>query len=654
MKKLFKKTSVLLLVAPILWTTYSCNKDNDSTNDNHINVQTGITSGVGVPNSSIQGTYYFNTSTKTLYKKVDNTWVVIAESLKINTGANLLNGTGAPELSTGKNGDYYVDITTGIVFHKENDEWKTIVFPSEDSVISFKDAKFKAYLVQYFDANKDGQISTGEAKKVTVMNVSGLGIADLTGIEYFHNLQELNISNNKITSLNAKNLINLKTIIATGNNFTELDLSRSLHLSATTKIVKDNANLNHIKVKDEGLAERLNKAENTNKYTASGVVDQLIDFKDVKFKEYVLKIGGLDQNGDKEVSVKEAAAFTGVIHSDNGIGIRTLEDIVYFKNINRLQVTGENINNVTIEDFPNLTSLTIGNSGLTQITLSNVPKLTTLSLNGNKFTAFPLVDAPSITSLSLNGDDNGSSVLVDISRINNLTNITSLSLFGNSKLPATIDLTGLTKLNTSQIVRNYNNTQIQTIKVAGAGIASALNIQENTNKYKAEDNNNGGGGNSDIITISDARFKNAIGRLLGHKQAYTKAELASVTELKLLDTRITDITELKYFTGLTSLEMYASVSTLDISTLTKLKVLKLGGNTLTTVNTGNVSTLTEVDIASLNLKVLDLRRNTNLTKVTIRQNMNIEKVIVATQALVDKFNNENVTYYPNKDKFTTN
>ncbi|GIZ16013.1 hypothetical protein [Capnocytophaga catalasegens] len=649
MKKLLKKTAVLLLVAPTLWATYSCNKDNDSTNDNHINVQTGITSGVGVPNSSTKGTYYFDTNTKTLYKNENGTWKVIA-TLKMNAGASLLNGTGAPELNLGKNGDYYVDTTRSIVFVKENNEWKPIVFPSEDSIITFKDANFKANLVKYFDANKDGEISVGEAKKVTIINVSGLGIVDLTGIEWFHNLQELNISNNKITSLNAKNLTNLKTIIATGNNFRELDLSRSFHLSATTRIVKDNANLNHIKVKDKDLADRLNRAENTNKYTADGVVDQLIDFKDAKFKEYVLSVGSIDRNGDKEVSVGEAKAFTDAIHPDNNKGIRTLEDIVYFKNISRLQVTGEYINSVTIEDFPNLESLTIGNCSLTQLKLSNVPKLTTLSLNGNKFTAFPQVDAPAITSLSLNNN----SILVDITNINSLTNITKLALLGNPKLPATIDLTGLTKLIAIdvQIVRTSNNTQIQTIKVATSSLANLLNNAEQTNKYKADD---GGSSSGDVITITDNSVKRKINDKLRkptNNSSFTKTELATITEVDIYNG--TDISWLKHFTGLISLKMYASISTLDISTLIKLKTLELGGNTLTTVNTGNVSTLTQVTIASPNLKTLDLRRNASLNKVDIKQNMNIEKIIVATQTLADKFNNENVTYYPNKDKFTTN
>ena len=620
-------------IVSTLWATYSCNKDNESTNDNSINVQTGITSGVGTPKNPATGSYYFDTNTKTLYKNENGTWKVIA-TLKMNAGASLLNGAGAPELNTGKNGDYYVDTNSSIVFVKENNEWKPIAFPSEYSIITFKDANFKASLVKYFDANKDGEISIGEAKKVTVINVSGLGIVDLTGIEWFHGLQELNISNNKITSLNAKNLTNLKTIIATGNNFTELDLSRSFQLSATTRIVKDNANLNHIKVKDKDLADRLNRAESTNKYTADGVVDQLIDFKDAKFKEYVLSVGGIDRNGDKEVSVGEANAFTNAIHPDNAKGIRTLEDIVYFKNISRLEVTGEYINSVTITDFPNLTSLTIGKCGLTQLTLSNVPKLTKLSLNGNKFTAFPQVDAPAITELSLNDNTE----LLNITNINSLTNITNLALLGNPKLPSTIDLKGLTKLNTSQIVRNNNNAQIQTIKVAGAGIASTLNSQESTNKYKADD---GGSSSGDTITITDSRFNTIVSRNLGKgKTSYTKAEIASVTELDL-NSEVKDITELKYFTGLTTLKMSASVSTLDISTLTKLKTLELNGNTLTSVNTGNVSTLTNVTIASLNLKTLDLSKNASLVKVDIKQNMTIECIKVQASLVTQLQNTTN-------------
>ena len=85
-------------------------------------------------------------------------------------------------------------------------------------IISFNDPVFKAYLLsanlyelqenatesdityehvdtgKKIDANSDGEISIAEAEAVTYINVSQLGVTDLSGIEYFVNLEYLNCS----------------------------------------------------------------------------------------------------------------------------------------------------------------------------------------------------------------------------------------------------------------------------------------------------------------------------------------------------------------------------------------------------------------------------------------------------------------------------
>ena len=57
--------------------------------------------------------------------------------------------------------------------------------------VEFADANFKAYCVDNFDTNGNGEISLSEAAAVTVMNVYTDHIASLNGIESFTNLQSL-------------------------------------------------------------------------------------------------------------------------------------------------------------------------------------------------------------------------------------------------------------------------------------------------------------------------------------------------------------------------------------------------------------------------------------------------------------------------------
>ena len=67
-----------------------------------------------------------------------------------------------------------------------------------DQIIEIPDANFKSYLLENFDKNKDGNISSSEAKAVKEINCSGRKINDLTGIQYFVKLENLDCSDNNL------------------------------------------------------------------------------------------------------------------------------------------------------------------------------------------------------------------------------------------------------------------------------------------------------------------------------------------------------------------------------------------------------------------------------------------------------------------------
>lgn len=62
------------------------------------------------------------------------------------------------------------------------------------------DSCFKSYCKQ-FDSNQDGLLSISEAKKVEQIDISGLGIGSLEGIEYFESLRSLKCQSNSLTTL---------------------------------------------------------------------------------------------------------------------------------------------------------------------------------------------------------------------------------------------------------------------------------------------------------------------------------------------------------------------------------------------------------------------------------------------------------------------
>ena len=85
--------------------------------------------------------------------------------------------------------------------------------------IYIRDANFKNYLVENFDANNDNEISNAEALSITEINVGSYHtpIASLSGIEYMTNLEVLNCADNRINHLDLSYNSKLHTVYAQDN-----------------------------------------------------------------------------------------------------------------------------------------------------------------------------------------------------------------------------------------------------------------------------------------------------------------------------------------------------------------------------------------------------------------------------------------------------
>jgi hypothetical protein len=99
------------------------------------------------------------------------------------------------------------------------------------------DANFKNALLadNSINTNSDGEIQCYEAASYTgQIQVDGLSIADLTGIEAFVNITSLNCSNNQLTSLDVTANTALQQLNFSQNQLTTLDLSQNVLLDYLT------------------------------------------------------------------------------------------------------------------------------------------------------------------------------------------------------------------------------------------------------------------------------------------------------------------------------------------------------------------------------------------------------------------------------------
>ena len=95
---------------------------------------------------------------------------------------------------------------------------------------NFPDANFRTY-VSTFDTDNDDCLSPAELAAVKSMRLIGKSIGDLTGIEHFTALTELDCRRNQLTSLDVSKNTALEELDCGDNQLTSLDLSANPKLS---------------------------------------------------------------------------------------------------------------------------------------------------------------------------------------------------------------------------------------------------------------------------------------------------------------------------------------------------------------------------------------------------------------------------------------
>ena len=99
------------------------------------------------------------------------------------------------------------------------------------------------------------------------------------------------------------------------------------------------------------------------------------------------------------------------------------------------------------------------------------------------------------------------------------------------------------------------------------------------------------------------------------------AAMASVTKLNISEKGLTDLSALKYFTGLQTLNCSRnSLTELDVSALTKLDSLSCSENALTKLNVSGLTNLTYLDCTFNSLATLDVSALTSLTSLDCYRN----------------------------------
>lgn len=108
----------------------------------------------------------------------------------------------------------------------------TVIQNAIIDAVKFDDKAFEKYCIDNFDTNKDGILSKKEAAAVVTIAANGLDIASVKGIEYFTSLQNIDLSNNKLTSFDPSIFTYLKKLNISNNQLAELNIRTNISLTA--------------------------------------------------------------------------------------------------------------------------------------------------------------------------------------------------------------------------------------------------------------------------------------------------------------------------------------------------------------------------------------------------------------------------------------
>ncbi len=183
---------------------------------------------------------------------------------------------------------------------------------------------------------------------------------------------------------------------------------------------------------------------------------QNVNIPDANFKAYLVGNSSINTNGDTEIQVSEANAFSGAINCTN-----------------------QNISDLTgIEAFTNLTDLRCALNNLTVLDVSQNTVLTILSANANNLTTLDVSQNPNLAELFCSQSSNLSTL--DVSQNTNLkeldiseTNISSIDVSQNTNLELLNINSNFTALDIS------NNTALKELNLAFSNVTS-LDLTNNT------------------------------------------------------------------------------------------------------------------------------------------------------------------------------
>ncbi|MFT6746460.1 MAG: Leucine-rich repeat (LRR) protein [Glaciecola sp.] len=371
---------------------------------------------------------------------------------------------------------------------------------------------------------------------------------------------------------------------------------------------------------------------------------------DASFKANLVGNAAINTNGDGEIQLSEAKAFSGTISCRN-LGINDLTGIGYFENVTELLCDSNSLTSLDLGQLPKLTKLTCSSNQLSHFNVSNNPDLVTLDCSRNAIYSVSFSNNLKLETVQAD------SCIYSQLDVSNLSNLKVLTCSNNSL--DSVDVSANGKL----ISFEASNSQLKGLKFNNGNNQNVTHFDVTNNPslncIRIDDLNavnNGGSWLKDagsswstavcvplidpVVYIPDTAFKQylvgeaSINTNLDAEIQVSEAE-AFTGKINCGNKNINDLTGIAAFINLTELLCHQNnLTSLGVSKNTKLIALSFFDNSLTSLDvsknlaletlwTGQ-NALGSIDVSkNVNLKWLKCNSN-QLTSLDVSMNVNLD------------------------------
>lgn len=244
----------------------------------------------------------------------------------------------------------------------------------------------------------NGRVLTSDITPITILDISNEGINDLTGIEDFTSLQNLNVSFNNLNSLPLQNNT-LQIIRANECNLGGKQISFINNGTVLTNV--------------STLELQNNNIGNGAPISFTGVPN--VTYLDVRYNNFssITSLATLSQLSNLNVAF---CNLNSIDTSGNGL-------------LSSLYIFGNNLTNLNTNSNNSLTQLLAGGNNLTSVSITNNQLLTILDLSDNNLSTITLPQTTTLQELTVYTNNLSS---LDISNAD--ANLTTLNTTDNSSL----------------------------------------------------------------------------------------------------------------------------------------------------------------------------------------------------------------------------